>query len=74
MPCVDGRVPNAMDEMGSGNQQLDLPCIDPCAAIIPRYRCAVILVLYSEVDSRQMLDCDYNVPNLCEGREEAAVV
>jgi hypothetical protein len=40
----------------------------------PIYRCAVLLVLYSEVSSREVLDCDYNVPCLCEWREEAAVM
>lgn len=40
----------------------------------PEYRCAELLVLYSEVNSRQVRDCDYHVLNLCEGREEAGDV
>lgn len=35
MPYVDGRVPNAMDEMRSGVQQLDLPCILPVQPASP---------------------------------------
>lgn len=53
MPYEDGQVPSAIEEIRLGvGQSFLLPCMLPVQPTSPEYRCAELLVLYSEVNSR----------------------